>query len=185
MTKTHKIQLVSKIFRWLFIFFFVTILASSIWFWVGAPKAVGFPSIGLVLQYWPYHIPLLHTLSPMEKFIGFLIQALPMFINLFILYCLIRLFRLYEERVFFEMDNVRYIKRIGFALLIGQLLINPITEFLLSFAMTFHNPPGHRIAFVSFSGTNAGIVMASILIILISWIMSEGHKLNEEQQYTV
>ena len=57
----------------------------------------------------------------------------------------------------------------------------------MSAALTWGNPRGshERMAAISFSGTNVAILLTALLIILISWIMAEGHKLAEDQKYTI
>lgn len=126
----------------------------------------------------------LHTLSNSEKALGFLVSTIPMAIELFILYCLIKLFGLYAAGEIFSLNNVRYIRNIGYALLMGQL-INPFYEFFLGLILTWHNPPGYRYAVMRLDQTNFGILLIGILVILISWIMAEGCKLREEQQLTI
>ncbi|EKD70101.1 MAG: hypothetical protein ACD_46C00636G0004 [uncultured bacterium] len=80
---------------------------------------------------------------------------------------------------------MQYIKYIGYTLLIGQFIINPVYEAILSAMLTWHNPQGERMAMISFTGTNLGIVLTALLIILISWIMAEGYKINEDRKYTI
>ena len=72
-------------------------------------------------------------------------------------------------------------------LLVGQLIINPIYEGLISMLLTWDNPAhqGLRIAKIGFDQTNLGILFTALLVILISWIMAEGYQLREEQQLTI
>ena len=107
-----------------------------------------------------------------------------MSIELYILYSLIKLFKLYEKAEIYSINSVRYIRNIGYALIITQL-VNPIYEGLMGVALTWHNPTGHRFASISLDQTNIGIVLVALLVILISWIMAEGCKLREEQQLTI
>jgi len=106
---------------------------------------------------------------------------------MFVLYFLIKLFRQYEKGEIFLIENVRYIRNIGYTLLIGQLL-NPIYDGLISADLTWGNhyvQKGMRIASVTFDNTNITVLLTSLFIILISWIMAEGYQLRAEQQLTI
>jgi hypothetical protein len=76
------------------------------------------------------------------------------------------------------------VRNIGYTLLITQIA-NPICQALLTLVLTWQNPLGQHYATISLNGTNLGLILMSVLIILISWIMAEGYKLQEEQQYIV
>lgn len=180
----NKIQRVSTFFKWLFQIICIALPVSSIVFWMSAPASITIVHHALVINDIPKSIQILHPLSSATKLLGFVISLIPLAVNLFVLYFLIRLFQLYEKCEIFSLKNVRYIKYIGYTLFIGQL-INPIYEALLSAALTWHNPHGERMAVISFSGTNMAILLTALLIILISWIMAEGHQLAEDQKYTI
>lgn len=182
----NKIQRVSHLFRLLFLAAIIIIPIAEILFWINAPLPIDIMgnTTGIILNFIPSGIKILHTLTPTEKLFGFLISMIPTVITVMILYFLIKLFGLYEKGEIFSINNVSYIKKIAYALLIGQLL-NPIYEGLLSATMTIHNPHGYRYGIISFSGTNVCVILLALLIILISWIMAEGCKLREEQQLTV
>ncbi len=102
----------------------------------------------------------------------------------YILYFLSQLFQLYEQGVIFSNQNVKYFKKIGYLLLAYQL-IDIICSGLLSLILTMGNPPGFRTITVNFSGTNLTVLLTAFMIILISWIMTEGCHLHEEQSLTV
>lgn len=127
---------------------------------------------------------LLHTLSTGEKILACLVSAIPLAIQLFVLYALIKLFKLYEQGDIFSIQHVKYLRYIGYGLLIGQL-IEPVYQFVMGLVLTMNNPPHHHYAAITLSHTNLGILLTSLLVILISWIMAEGCKLREEQQLTV
>lgn len=91
---------------------------------------------------------------------------------------------MYENFEFFSEKNVQYIKNCGYLLFIQQL-INPLCNFALGFILTAKNPPGFRFARMSITQWNMGLILTSLIIILVSWIMAEGVKLQREQQLTV
>ena len=182
----NKIQKVSKFFKWVFQIILIAMPILLIIFWIGAPSPVSTTAAnyGFAISYIPKGIKILHTLSCSTKFLGFIISLIPLTINLVVLCFLINLFRSYEKCEIFSYKNVCYIKYIGYTLFIGQLL-SPIYQALLSAALTWHNPHGERYVNISLSGTNIGILLAALMIILISWIMAEGYKLKEDQSYTI
>jgi len=90
-----------------------------------------------------------------------------------------------QKNEIFTMRHVKYIRNIGYALLAGQLLVQPFYQFAMGLVLTLNNPPHHRFAAISFDQTNIGILLTAFLVVLISWIISEGCKLREEQQLTI
>lgn len=179
----HNIKTVSFYFRVLFQILFVVLPIITLLLWLKAPAPFE-PGMGILMRVIPESIQVLHPLNVSTKIFGFLITMIPTLVFEFILYFLIKLFRLYERGEIFTSNNVRYIKYTGYALLIGQLL-NPVYQALLTAILTLQNPPGQRIMSISISGTDVGIILVALLIILISWIMAEGCRLQEEQEYTV
>jgi hypothetical protein len=178
-----KIKIVSLFFRLLFQIGLVAVPLVHIISWIYAPQVIG-ENIGFAMRVLPEEVKILYQLGASTKFFGFLIDMIPIVIIEFMLYFLIRLFRLYEQGEIFSLINVNYIKKIGYILFIFQLL-SPITNGLLTGVLTWHNPPGHRYIAISLSGINIAMLLTASLIILISWIMSEGCRLREEQQLTI
>jgi hypothetical protein len=127
---------------------------------------------------------ILHTLTIGEKIIGCLVSVIPLAVHMLIVYSLIQLFNLYEKGEIFTMHHVKYIRHIGYALLAGQL-IQPFYQFAMGLVLTLNNPPHYRFASITLDQTNMGILLTALLVILISWIMTEGCKLREEQQLTI
>lgn len=182
----NKIKKTSLFFRILFQIIFVLLPIILLIAWMNAPTPLTIFGNAITMDFIPHGIPILNPMTTMTKIFGFLVSLIPMLVNLFVLYFLIKLFRLYEQGEIFTANNVRYIRNTGYALLIGQLL-NPIYQALLSLVLTWNNPPhrGLRVISISLDGTNIGILLMSLLIILISWIMAEGYKLKEDQQLTI
>lgn len=181
----NKIKHVSLFFRLIFQIVFIALPVLLIASWIVAPDELVL-LIGIFrLNPIPaaYHGAILHTLTISEKTLGFLVSSIPMIVQMLVLYFLIKLFKLYEKGNIFSIQHVRYIRNIGYALLIGQL-IQPFYQFVMGF-LTLHNPPHHRFAAITLDQTNIGMILTALLVILISWIMAEGCKLHEEQQLTV
>lgn len=180
----EKIRRVSLFFRVIFQIIFIAlpiVLAIS---WIIAPSPLQSPYGIIQLSSVTQAYPVLHTLSPLTKFYGFLAGMIPTGILMITAFFLIRLFRLFESGKIFTIKNVATIKNIGITLLIGQLL-HPVFDALNSLIITWGNPHGHRLIAVSVTGTNIGVLLMAIFVILISWIMAEGYKLNQEQELTI
>ena len=179
----QKIKQVSCFFRFLFLAVFITLPVLLALFWLNAPKPLGFPNAGFILSY-TEGVDILHPLSNMTKFYGFLICLIPVGFMEYVFYCFIKLFSLYEKAEIFSINNVNYLKRIGQALLLSQLF-NPFYDALKTFNLSWGNPHGHRFISISFGSTNIEIILMALMTILISWIMAEGCRLREEQQLTI
>jgi Protein of unknown function (DUF2975) len=182
----NRIKSVSKFFRIIFQIFLVCAPIALAISWYHAPDSVvmlqGIVHMDSIPQ--NYTKQILHTLSAGEKFTGFLVSLVPCAIYLFMLYSLIKLFQVYESGVIFSVEIVKRIRNIGYALLAGQA-VDPFYQAVMGVVLTLNNPKGHRLASVTLDQTNIGILLTALLVILISWIMMEGCKLNEEQQLTI
>jgi len=176
----NKIKCVSLFFRILFIAVFLGCIAVQVFGWVYVPMD------GVYLNIIPkgYQAYVQGPFSVSDKLAGFSITLIPTIFKLLLFYCLIKLFGLYGKFEFFSENNVRYIRNAGYSLLLYQLT-NPICEFVLGFILTAKNPPGFRFAGLFLTGLNIGLILTSLIIILISWIMAEGVKLQIEQQLTI
>lgn len=178
----NRIQRISLILRVVFQIAFVLWPIMLITYWSFAPRLI--PSFSYFIRLIPDGLEILHPITPTDACWGLLIGLLPSAIIMAILYFLIKLFKLYEQGKIFTVLNVKYIKNVGITMLIGQV-VNFIYEGLISFALTFHNPAGHKVATVSFGTFDVYNILTAIMVIVISWIMAEGCKLQEEHQYTV
>lgn len=180
-----KIRKVSLLFRVLFQICFIVIPLVHIIDWTKAPEAFYLgKGTGIILRAIPESVPIMAPLSITTRIYGFLASAIPVITGEFIFYCLIKLFYLYEQGEIFSLKNVGYIKKTGYGLLALQLL-RPIAEGLLTAIVTWGNPPGFRRISMTFSGTDMVLLITAFLIILIGWIMAEGCRLQEEQQFTI
>lgn len=178
----NKIQRVSLFLRVIFQIALVLWPILVITYWSFAQSLI--PNFMGVISLIPHGLEILHPITTADAFWGFLISLLPSVIIMTILYFLIKLFKLYEQGKIFTLLNVKYIKNIGITMLIGQI-VNFIYEGLITFALTFHNPAGHKVASVTFGSPDIYNILTAVMVIVISWIMAEGCKLQEENQYTV
>lgn len=203
----NRIKHVSHFFRLIFQCIFIALPLLFIVSWIYAPNdfiaLAGFIKFNAIpasyLGMHTYTLPgahflpsqtgvsqkaILHTLGVGEKAIACLVSAIPLLINMVLVYSLIKLFKLYEKGSIFTIKNVNYIRRIGYALLAGQI-IQPFYQFAMGIVLTFNNPPHYRFASITLDQNNIGILLTALLVILISWIMAEGCELHDEQQLTI
>lgn len=182
-----RIKIVSAILQYLFTLILVLLPAYTVLYWLssGYPFGHQFP---IAVFPWPETASVLPDLDPSLpislRLAGLAVSMIPILIDMSILYFLIRLFRLYQARQIFSIASVRYTRRIGWMMLLYQL-VEPIYVFLMSAVFTYDSS-GHYQAFVPlFNIPKITAIVVAILIILISWIMEEGHRIYEENSYTV
>lgn len=179
----NKIKRVSRFFRIIFQLLLIALPIAVAVGWMNAPEGwFYFLKFDVIPREYSSHI--FHQLTASEKLLGFIVSTIPMMVHLFILYTLVKLFRLFEQGIIFSLENVNRIRNIGYALLIGEI-INPFYQIAMGFVLTLHNPPGKGFIGVTFAQNEIGTLLTAFLIILISWIMTEGCKLSDEQQLTV
>ena len=58
-------------------------------------------------------------------------------------------------------------------------------QMLFNLVITWQFGPGHRFTGFVVSDTNISMVITGCVVLLISWIMAEAHKLQEDNLYTV
>lgn len=165
----------------------VVIPLGWVLFWVFGPFGGHLADSRLAIGYNPLPegmLPVGEVLSVTTRVLGCLVGFLPLAVWELILYYLILLFKAYEQGDIFSYQTVRYLQYVGYAVVAGQVL-HPFYEALLSLVLTWHHPRGERMISIGFSGTNLGLLLAALMIILIAWIMREGCRLKEEQDYTV
>jgi len=177
----NKIKCVSLFFRVFFQIAFLCLAGAQMLGWVFTTNMnSGFFSV----------IPPMyqgHVFSPLTintRIAGFFVSLLPLIFQLLVLYSLIKLFQLYEELKFFTLDNVRYIRNAGYALLLHQITL-PLSYFVMGFVLTSINPPGLHYAMIELTDKNFMGILTALIIILISWIMAEGCKMQIEHEFII
>lgn len=181
-----KIIHISIFFRIFFQILFLALPLFLILAWLhstGSLKIIG----GLInLNYIPaaYSNHILHSLSSSEKYLALGLNIIPLMGQLYILFALINLFKRYEKGEIFSIQNVHYIRNLGYALFILQI-IDLLYQGAMGFILTSANPEGHRFAAITLEQSQLGRMFIALIIILISWIMAEASKLSEEQQLTI
>jgi hypothetical protein len=179
-----KITLVSRILQIVFWIALVCLPILTVLFWVYFEDLMAFGFSDRVGNINLTSLPLQLPLSLSTRLFAMAASVLPLAINMVVVYLLIRLFRLYARGSIFTADNVRFIRWIGYMILIGQA-ISPVYQALLSLALTVGNPPGQRMISIGADNQNLFAIVSAVIIILVAWIMDEGRRLQEEQALVI
>lgn len=175
MNKIHKASYIFRIFFQI-MFYLAPVICALFWMFYN-----NFMKLGLV------HMPVpgnLISLTPLTSLIAFFVSLLPLSIAMYGLYQLINLFRNYEIYKIFAIENVKYFRRLGYTLF-AWVVVGLFYDALLSMALTLNNAPGKHLIAVSISGVDLTTLLIGGIILIIAWVMSEGHKLAEEQMHIV
>lgn len=105
-------------------------------------------------------------------------------ILVFALINLKRLFRLYEQGIYFQTENVKLFRSLG-KLAFWSVLADVLNKSVLGIASTLNNPPGHRMLSIGFSSDHLKLLIVAVIIMLIGMVIDEGRKIHDELQLTV
>ena len=122
--------------------------------------------------------------NALSKFLGCVanfIDLLPLLIGLF---CLRKIFSNYKAGKIFNVTNAKQYHRIGWLLFLKAFL-GPISGALTIWAATMYNLPGHRVLKLSFGTDDMKYLFYGTLILVISWVMHEASKIENEQKFTI
>ncbi len=124
-------------------------------------------------------------LTPLSWSIGIFgdfVILVPILLGLLVLK---HLFQNYRDGNIFSLENAQKYKYLGWLFFLNGLFIIPISNMLMILTATLSNPPGHRYISLSFGTPNLEVLFFGMLVIVISWIMAEGYKLQEDQSLTI
>lgn len=119
-----------------------------------------------------------------QRWLGLAVDLIPLGVTMLCLWWLVRLFSLFSAGEIFTGNTVKYIRRTGWTMLAG-VVVMPFHEALLTMVLTMHNLPGERLISVSLGAGDIRDLLITGIIILVSWIMDEGRKLRESDELTV
>jgi Protein of unknown function (DUF2975) len=173
----HRIQRLSGIFRLLFTALIICIPVLSLLYWLffnDLPK--GFTN----------ELPVVasQTLPLSSIALAILVSLIPMSVVIYGLLTLKELFKLYERGIVFSTKNVSCFRRLGYTL-IAWVLANMIFVTLISVVISFNNPPGERTMVIGFGSSDLATLIIGAVVILISWVMHEASRLEDEQAFTI
>ena len=150
--------------------------------WLFEPNGLQWFDHAIHLRVIPVGLPLLHPLQWQDQCLGLLISLMPL--SLLIAGCMqmIRLFSRYKAGHLFTDVNARCFQRLAGLLFAWVFLIQFIYQALLTVALTWHNPIGHRILAISFDQNDILMLFAAVIIFLLGKIMAIAAQLQDEQQ---
>lgn len=181
----ERIQKASHRFRLLFqvIFYLAPVMVALFWLNFNTIYAL-LPTISISTN----QPDLMHALTKglllNTRFFAFIVSLLPTAVFMLGVYYLIQLFCLYERGKLFTLHNAMYIRKLGM-LFFAWVLIGFPYEALLSLVVSLNNGPGKHVIAISFGNPDITAIITGALVLLLSWIMQEGYKLQEEHAYTV
>lgn len=159
--------------------------ALNAFYWIhDGFRIVSFRNTKWFLQFADAPFTSIDDLSPLLKFAGFLVDLIPYTFFLLSLLILMKLFKLYEKLEFFSKKNVRYIRQIGFILVLSQI-VYPFYVALHSFILTLSSPPGQRVVILAYGPNQIKTLFLAFIIFLAAHVMEEGRYLHEENSATI
>jgi hypothetical protein len=182
-----RIVKISRVFCILLRIIFFLVPLWSIVNWVLAPAGLQLGNVTHSLSYTLLPVGIMEFTQPLSvgiKLLGFCINLLTIAANMLVLEFLIQLFKNYQQKNIFSLTNARLIRNVGYTMIVWQLLM-PVRDSLTSILLTWQNGPGHRLLITSFNSNNVGVILIACIVVLVSWVMVEGSKLQEEHDYTV
>jgi hypothetical protein len=115
-------------------------------------------------------------------FIAYAISLLPIFLSFFVFKAI---FKNYRKGDFFTAINAGYYRYLGWLFFLEALLAKPLSDGLMMVTVTLSNPSGHRHLALSWGIPSLEVLFCGTLLIVISWVMLEASKLQDEQKLTV
>ena len=113
---------------------------------------------------------------------GSLFSVIPVLWGLIVLKSI---FRNYKQGAIFTTVNARHYRTLGWLFFMDALLIEPVSSMIEVLSITLSNPPGQRYISLNFGTPGLENLFYGLLILVISWVMLEASKLQEDQQLTI
>ncbi|AKP73664.1 hypothetical protein Psal006b_01942 [Piscirickettsia salmonis] len=99
-------------------------------------------------------------------------------------FIIIRLFKNYERGLVFIKENVNLYNKIGWSALLWAIL-KPLAQALQTFILSLHLGPGYYTIRILIQESSYIAGFIGLLIVIISYVMREGQRLQEQEDYTV
>jgi len=177
MNNIKRIQRVSAKFRLLFTVLSYAIPAFTLLYWLF------FNSLHISFTE-DLPVEALTTFPLTTLVLAFFVSLIPACVVVYGVIKLKDLFKLYEEGIVFSEQNVRCFYCLGCALIcwVGAKIIFTA---LISIVLSFNNPVGEKMVVVELNISDLSLLIIGAVVILISWVMQEAVKLEDEQAYLV
>jgi len=173
----NRIQRVSRTFRRLLTVLIFCVPVITLMYWL----FFNFLPFGFTAE---LPVAINQTLPLKTLLLAFLASLIPVSVAIYGMVNLQKLFKLYEKAIVFSEQNVKCFRHLGYAL-IYWVFANLIFTLLISIVLTFNNAPGERMMVAQFGVSEIGTLIIGAVIILVSWVMNEAEKLEDEQAHTV
>jgi hypothetical protein len=156
------------------------------WLFLDTPTVKGFLSDGLIAN--PIRTPegiltlgdvVWTNLSKTVFIASNIVGSISFFLSLFVLKAI---FKNYRKGEIFTRKNATSYRSLGLLLFLDSLL-GPLSEGLMVVAVTLSNAPGHRYLTLSFGTPSLETLFYGIIV--ISWVMGEASRLQEDQHLTI
>ncbi len=178
-----KIKKVSTVLKYLFTVLLIAIPIIEIWAWLSfngtADKLIVPSALGIISDELIYS-----RIDTLGRMLGIIASTPLILAEMYGIWQVVKLFRLYSLGSIFESANITCYKRAAWAFIISQL-ITPISQAGATVSATLNNGVGNRMVIISFDETNLGALLVGITVLVVSWVMQEGHKLKTDAELTI
>lgn len=176
-----KLSTVSRLFRYLFTLYLLFIPLSIIFVWLIAPNWVS-ASASLVNNYFTHNGFDMVEIDFGTRLVAFFINLFQGSITMFMMGVMIKLFKCYEEGEIFSERTVSLISWVGYSLM-ASTLVATICDGLTTYVITAAIKKPTFI--LTLTESDFKTILIAFIIILVSWIASEGYKMQTEQSLTI
>lgn len=191
----------SLVLEKVFIVFMITLPIATAFLWIFADTvpidmlASGLPfnpirSTSLGISYTQHSMQnvesnlQLITLTPTTRCLAFLISMLPVSVLVYIFNNLRKLFQYYAREDYFTNKHIKIFKQLGYSIF-AWVFMTIIDQLLMSYALTYLNPPGSRVISLQLSSSDIFYCVVGLIVVVISHVMQKGVELSDEQAHTV
>lgn len=119
-----------------------------------------------------------------QRLACFGVSMIPGAAVMYVYHALSKLFGLYSRGTIFSSTNVACYRAIAWGLIFSQALRIP-EQALQTVLLSMNNPAGERFISIGINDTNITTVVVGMMILIVSRIMDEGRKIQDEQTLTV
>ena len=124
------------------------------------------------------------TINFKSRTLGCLIGFIPVSMVCYGFHQLAKLFKNYAKGQIFSAFNVSLYKKLG-ATLFAYAFADNLFDMLISWAVSFQNPPGKTYFFTGVNSTQLICLLMGFVVLMIAKVMQEAYRLEQEVELTV
>lgn len=174
-----KIRQLSGPFQRLFVglFWAVPILNAAYWMFYNIlpASAMAHNRIGLLVAEPP---------TVAIRLFAFLVMMASLSVLMITFWSLARIFQFYTEGRIFSLNTIHCYRRLGWLFILAAP-VRVFTQAALSVVMTWNNPVGQKSLMVSIGSGEIFSILTGGVILVITYVMREARRLEEEQSLTI